>query len=229
MNYTNSPLAVFRQISPNRNSPRNQPIKKITIHHTAGVISIENLGNHFSKPSVQASSNYGIGNDGRIGLYVDERDRSWCSSSAANDNQAVTIEVSNSAVGGNWLISDKALAATIELCADICKRNGIDRLIYTGTAAGNLTRHDMFANTTCPGAYLGGLLPYIADEVNRRIDKAIKPALTAPGAIEILYKHGVINTPAYWLAICDKIIYFDQLLINMANKLNAAEPILHRW
>ena len=168
-----------------------------------------------------ASSNYGVGNDGRIGLYVEERDRSWCSSSAANDNQAVTIEVSNSATGGDWPVSDTALAATIELCVDICKRNGIERLIYTGTAAGNFTRHNMFAATTCPGTYLGVRFPYIADEVNRRI----RPPLTALGAIEILHKHGVINTPAYWQANYDKIQYLDLLLINMADKLNAlAEP-----
>ena len=220
MIFTNSPLVVYRQISPNRNSPRNQPIKKITIHHTAGVISIENLGAHFAKSTVMASSNYGVGNDGRVALYVEEKDRSWCSSSAANDNQAVTIEVSNSAVGGVWPISDKALAATIELCADICKRNGIDRLIYTGTEAGNLTRHDMFANKVCPGPYLGGRLPLIIEQVNIRLGKTIKPALTVPGAIEILYINGVISTPAYWQDNYDKIQYLDQLMINMANKLN---------
>ena len=220
MNYSNSPLAVFRQISPNRNSPRNQPIKKITIHHTAGVISIENLGYRFSKPSVLASSNYGVGNDGRIALYVEEKDRSWCSSSASNDNQAVTIEVSNSATGGDWPISETALAATVELCADICKRNGIDRLIYTGTTAGNLTRHDLFVNKNCPGVYLGGRFPYIVDEVNRRLGKAVTPVSTAPGAIEVLVKHGVIGSPDYWLANYNKIQYLDQLIINMANKLH---------
>ena len=218
---SNSPLVVFRQISPNKNSPRTQPIRKITIHHTAGVISIENLGAWFAQSSTQASSNYGVGNDGRIGLYVEEKDRSWCSSSPDNDHQAVTIEVSNSATGGNWPVSDKALAATIELCADICKRNGIDRLIYIGTTAGNLTRHDLFVNKNCPGVYLGGRFPYIVDEVNRRLGKAITLVSTAPGAIEVLVKHGVIGSPEYWQGNYNKIQYLDQLLINMANKLNA--------
>ena len=77
MVHSNSPLAVFKRISPNKNSPRTQPIKKITIHHTAGVISIENLGAWFAQTTTQASSNYGVGNDGRIGLYVEEKDRSW--------------------------------------------------------------------------------------------------------------------------------------------------------
>jgi hypothetical protein len=183
------------------------------------MISVENLGFWFAQSSTQASSNYGVGNDGRIALFVEEKDQSWCSSSPANDNQAVTIEVSNSAAGGQWPVSDKALAATIDLCVDICKRNGIDRLTYTGTAAGNLTRHDMFANRICPGPYLGGRFPYIVDEVNGRIGKAIKPALTALGAIEVLHKHGVIGTPAYWQQNYDKIQYLDQLIINMANKL----------
>ena len=112
MTFSNSPLVAFRQISPNRNSPRGQAIKKITIHHTAGVISVENLGAHFSRRGILASSNYGVGPDGRVGMYVEEKDRAWTSSNAVNDYQAVTIEVSNSAVGGIWLVSDKALAAT---------------------------------------------------------------------------------------------------------------------
>jgi hypothetical protein len=218
--HSNSPLAVFRQISPNRNSPRNQPIRKITIHHTAGVIGIESLGAWFAQSSTQASSNYGIGSDGRVGLYVEEKDRAWTSSSPANDHQAVTIEVSNSAVGGNWPVSDAALAAVIELCADICKRNGIDRLVYTGTSAGNLTRHDLFAATNCPGVYLGGRFPYIAEEVNRRIGQAATQVVTAPAAIGVLHRHGVISSPDYWQAHYMKVQYLDALLINMANKIN---------
>ena len=219
MAFTNSPLTVYRQISPNKDSPRSQPIRKITIHHTAGVISIENLGGWFSKSSTRASSNYGVGNDGRVALYVDEKDRSWCSSSPVNDNQAITIEVSNSAAGGQWPVSDKALAGLIYLCADICKRNSIDRLNYTGTSDGNLTRHDMFAHTVCPGPYLGGKFPYIADEVNKRLGKVSKDPVTVSGAIEILYKNGLISTPGYWHENYAKLPYLDQLIINMANKL----------
>jgi len=220
MTFSNSPLAIFRQISPHRNSPRTQPINKITIHHAAGVISIESLGAHFAKPGTLASSNYGVDSDGRVGLYVEEKDRAWTSSSAANDNQAVTIEVSNSAVGGIWPVSDKALAATIDLCVDICKRNGIDRLVYTGTSAGNLTQHDMFKATLCPGPFLGARFLYIAEEVNIRIGKAPTPAMTVESAIETLYSNGVISTPAYWRQNYDKLQYLDQLIINMAKRLN---------
>ena len=221
MTFSNSPLVIYRLISPNRNSPRSQPIKKITIHHTAGVITLESLGARFAAPGVLASSNYGVDSNGRIGMYVEEKDRAWTSSNAVNDYQAVTIEVSNSAVGGAWPVSDKALAATIELCADICKRNGIDRLIYTGTTAGNLTRHDMFKATECPGAYLGSRFPYIADSVNQRIGKAATPAVTIEAAIGTLHKNGLINTPEYWQQNYDKLQYLDLLIINMANRLNA--------
>ena len=221
MAFTNSPLTVFTRISPNKNSPRNQPIRKITIHHTAGVISIENLGDWFSRPTTQASSNYGVGSDGRVGLYVEEKDRSWCSSSPDNDHQAVTIEVSNSATGGDWPVSDRALMATIDLCVDICKRNGIDRLNYTGTTAGNLTRHDMFANKICPGPFLAARLPYIASEVNKRLIVPTKPVDAVAEAIEILRQNGVLNSPDYWFTQSAKLMYLDQLLINMANKLRS--------
>lgn len=166
---SNSPLVQYTRISPNSNNPRNHKIDKITIHHTAGVISVESLGEIFANPSRQASSNYGIGSDGRIAMFVEEQNRSWCSSSWDNDQRAITIEVSNSAVGGNWLVSDYVLSRLIELCVDICKRNGIERLNFTGDTNGNLTMHRYFADTSCPGDYLASKFPYIAEEVNKRL------------------------------------------------------------
>lgn len=169
---SNSPLVSYTKISPNSNNPRNKPITKITIHHMAGNLSIESCGNIFAKASRKASSNYGIGSDGRIGMYVEETNRSWCSSSAANDNQAITIEVANDGGAPNWHVSDKALASLIDLCTDICRRNGIARLNFTGDASGNLTQHNYFAATACPGPYLKSKFQYIADEVNKRLGQS---------------------------------------------------------
>lgn len=167
---SNSPLVSYTKISPNRNSPRNNAIKKITIHHMAGNLTIETCGNVFAAPSRGASSNYGIGSDGRIGMYVEEKDRSWCSSSRDNDNQAITIEVANDGGAPDWHVSDKALSSLIDLCTDICKRNNIERLNFTGDASGNLTQHNYFAATACPGPYLKSKFSYIADEVNKRLN-----------------------------------------------------------
>ena len=149
MAYTNSPLATYTRISPNRNSPRNQPITKITIHHMAGVNTVEGFGNIVANPAREMSANYAIGNDGRIGLFCPESDRSWCSSSPWNDNRAITIEVSNSMVGGDWPVSDAAYNSLINLCVDICKRNGIPKLEFTGDQNGSLTYHNMFWPTAC--------------------------------------------------------------------------------
>ena len=135
----------------------------------AGNLSVETCGKIFASSARQASSNYGIGSDGRVGMYVEEKNRSWCSSSPSNDHQAVTIEVANDETGGDWHVSDKALAKLIDLCADICQRNGIDRLNYTGDTAGNLTMHCWFSATSCPGPYLKSKFPYIAEEVNKRL------------------------------------------------------------
>ena len=164
---SNSPLVNYVKISPHRNSPRNDAIRKITIHHMAGNLSVETCGNVFQ--SKKASSNYGIGTDGRVGMYVEEKDRSWASSSAENDNQAVTIEVANDQIGGQWHVSDTALAKLIELCVDIFKRNGISKLNFTGNANGNLTMHKWFTATACPGPYLESKFPYIAEQVNQRL------------------------------------------------------------
>lgn len=166
---SNSPLVCHTKISPNSTNPRNDKIRKITIHHMAGNASIETCGNVFAVSSKRASSNYGVGTDGRIGMYVEEKNRAWTSSNAKNDNQAVTIEVANDGGAPDWHVSDKALASTIDLCTDICKRNGIEKLVYTGDATGNLTEHNYFAATACPGPYLKSKLPYIAEQVNKRL------------------------------------------------------------
>lgn len=172
---SNSPLVTYTKISPNSTNPRKAKIRKITIHHVAGNLTIETIGNVFAPTSRKASSNYGVGTDGRVGMYVEEKNRAWTSSNADNDNQAVTIEVSNDEIGGNWHVSNKALEATIELCVDICKRNNIKKLNYTGDKSGNLTMHKWFAATNCPGPYLESKFPYIADEVNKRLNAGTTP------------------------------------------------------
>jgi LysM repeat protein len=156
-------------MSPNYTKMTNKVNKEIIIHHMAGNLSVEACGAGFADPKREASSNYGIGTDGRIGLYVDEINRSWCSSSREHDSKAITIEVANDQIGGNWHVSDKALASLINLCVDICQRNKIEKLNFTGDASGNLLMHCYFIATECPGPYLKGKFKYIADEVNKRL------------------------------------------------------------
>lgn len=173
MAYSNSKLVVYKKLSPNYNKRLGRKIKKITIHHMAGNLTIEKCGDIFAAKSRKASSNYGIGTDGRVGMYVEEKNRSWCSSSASNDYQAITIEVANCGGSPEWKVSDKALESTIELCVDICKRNKIKELKFTGDKSGNLTLHKYFAATSCPGRYLESKMPYIAKEVNKRLKKEL--------------------------------------------------------
>lgn len=169
---SNSNLVCYTKLSPHCNKPRLHKIDKITIHHMAGNGTIEACGELFARPDRRGSSNYGIGSDGRIGMYVEEKNRAWTSSSASNDHRAVTIEVANDGGAPNWHVSYKALAATIDLCVDICRRNGIKALNFTGDKTGNLTMHRYFTATSCPGPYLASKFPYIAQEVNRRLASA---------------------------------------------------------
>ena len=169
MGYTKSSLVNYTRISPNSNNPRSEFIKKITIHHMAGNMTVEQCGAEFATISRQGSSNYGIDSNGRVGMYVEEKNRAWTSNSPENDHQAVTIEVANDVIGGNWHVSDKALAKLIDLCVDICQRNGIKKLNFTGNATGNLTMHKYFVATACPGPYLESKFPYIAEQVNARL------------------------------------------------------------
>ena len=182
-----SSLAKVVVESPNRSSPRMSKIDTITIHCMAGNLSVESCGALFAKSSRKASSNYGIGSDGRIDCYVGEEDRCWCSSNRANDNRAITIEVAND--GGadtGWHVSDKAYKALISLLVDICKRNNIDKLVWSNNKNDrvnhkngcNMTVHRDFANKSCPGDYLYSLHSKIADEVNTLLGvvKEDKPA-----------------------------------------------------
>lgn len=166
---SNSKLINHTNLSPNCNKPRNHKIDKITIHHMAGNMTVERCGELFGNASRQASSNYGIGSDGRVGLYVDEANRAWTSGNAENDHRAITIEVANDGGAPDWHVSDKALAKLIDLCVDICKRNGIEKLNFTGDKNGNLTMHKWFQATSCPGPYLESKFPYIAEQVNKRL------------------------------------------------------------
>lgn len=166
---SNSSLVNYRRWSPNYTYMTGKKNTHIVIHHMAGNLSVETCGSVFASSSRQASSNYGIGSDGRVGQYVDETNRSWATSNYGIDSKAVTIEVANSSTGGQWPVSDKAMAKLIELCADICRRNGISRLNYTGDKSGNLHMHCWYASTACPGPYLKSKFSYIATEVNKRL------------------------------------------------------------
>lgn len=166
---SNSNLVNYTHLSPNCNKPRKHKIDKITIHHMAGNLTVERCGELFGNASRQASSNYGIGSDGRVGLYVDEANRAWTSGNGENDHRAITIEVANDGGSPDWHVSDKALAKLIDLCVDICKRNGIEKLNFTGDKNGNLTMHKWFQATSCPGPYLESKFPYIAEQVNKRL------------------------------------------------------------
>lgn len=206
----NSTLTNYVVISPHK-TKRTAKITKITIHHMAGNLSVERCGAVFCG-SRAASSNYGVDGSGRIGLYVPEDYRSYASSNRANDNSAVTIEVANCGGAPNWPVSDTALEATIKLCVDICKRNGIKQLNYTGTKSGNLTRHNMFAATTCPGSYLQSKFPYIAAEVNKRLNGTVEIESKKPtvrdwqlAAIADGYKFPKYGADGEWGAECEAV------------------------
>lgn len=188
---SNSKLISYTKISPNRTSPRNHKIDTVTIHCVVGQCSVETLGNIFAPTSRQASCNYGIGADGRIGMYCEEKDRSWCSSNAANDNRAITIEVASD-TKHPYAVNAKAYAALIDLLVDICKRNGIPRLVWSTSKADrvnhkngcNMTVHRDYANKSCPGEYLYSRHAQIASEVNKRLGSAD----TKPQPEKVLYR-----------------------------------------
>ena len=154
--------------SPNCSSRNGQKITKITIHHMAGFMSAEECAKYFARPQRQASANYCV-DEKEIWCSCSEDKRSWCSSSKTNDKQAITMELKNSKGSPNWEVDDRTIENCIKLCVDICQRNEIEKLVYTGDKNGNLTEHNYFSRTLCPGPFLHSRLPYIVEEVNRRL------------------------------------------------------------
>lgn len=200
---SNSPLVDFTQISPNKNSPRNHKIDTITIHCYVGQVTVERMGKGFANPNKKASCNYGVALDGKIGMYVEEKDRSWCSSNANNDNRAITIEVACDSKHP-YAVTDAAYNSLINLLVDICKRNNIKQLLWEGDKKligqvdkQNMTVHRWFANKACPGKYLYDRHGQIAEEVNAQLNKSTKMV----HRVQI----GAFRNKDYVIAMYDKV------------------------
>ena len=179
MAYTNSPMVVYTKLSPNHSGQRTHSIDRITPHCVVGQCSVETLGSIFAPSSRQASSNYGIGEDGRVGMYVEEKNRSWCSSSNANDQRAVTIECASDNTEP-YAFKDVVYQTLIKLCVDICQRNGKKKLLWLGDKDTTLaytpkademvlTVHRWFANKSCPGSWMYARMGDLASKVTAQL------------------------------------------------------------
>ena len=186
MAYTNSSLVSYTKLSPNHSGQRTRSIDRITPHCVVGQCSVETLGSIFLPTSRQASSNYGIGVDGRVGMYVEEKNRSWCSSSSANDQRAVTIECASDTTEP-YAFKDVVYNRLVELCTDICKRNGKTKLLWLGdktktlnyTPASDemvLTVHRWFANKSCPGNWMYARMGDLASKVTAALGSSAETA-----------------------------------------------------
>ena len=179
MAYTNSKMVVCTKLSPNHSGQRTHSIDRISPHCVVGQVTAEGLGGLFAKASYKASSNYGIDKDGRVGLYVEEKNRSWCTSSNANDQRAVTIECASDTYSP-YRMNDAVYQTLIKLCADICRRNGKKKLIWFGDKNKTLnyspksdemviTVHRWYANKSCPGDWLYSRLGDLAKKVTAEL------------------------------------------------------------
>ena len=193
-----SPLATeaYPAYAGNYSGPEARTnITAITIHHMAGVLSAQQCGGIFQQPGRNGSAHYGIGVNGEIAWYVDENCVAWTNSNWASNQCSVTIENSNSSVGGDWPVSDATLKSLVKLVADIAKRNGLGKLVV----GKNLTKHNDFAATSCPGPYLEARMQYIADEANKINGETPAPAPTPTpsGDIKVGDKVTLKNWVAY--------------------------------
>lgn len=194
-NMGNSTLVDCRISSPNHSGKRTKALSRITPHCVVGQLTAEGIGGCFTSRSREASCNYGIGTDGRVVLCVDEANRSWCSSNKDNDQQAVTIECASDRTAP-YAMSSRVYGKLIELCVDICRRNGRRRLLWLGSKEKTLayspkedemvlTAHRWFANKSCPGDWLYSRYGDLAEQVNRQLGAAgatVAPTVPAGGS-----------------------------------------------
>lgn len=180
MAFSNSPLATVTILSPNNSGQRKNRIDRITPHVMEAQNSAEACGQYFANREVATSSNYGVGFDGSVGLYVEEENRSWCSSSADNDNRAVTVEIASD-MAAPYAVRPAAWEKLIALCADVCQRNGKSRLLWIEDKNEALSRklaehemlltvHKWFIDTTCPGPWMMERMGELADAVTKRLN-----------------------------------------------------------
>lgn len=188
MAYTNSSMVDYTRLSPNHSGQRTRAIDRISPHCVVGQCTAEGLGDWFAKSSTQASSNYGIDRNGRVGLYVEEKNRSWCTSSNANDQRAVTIEYASD-TKEPYTMNSAVYATLIKLCTDICRRNGKSKLLWFADKDKTLayspaademviTVHRWFANKSCPGNWLYSRLGDLADKVTAALGGATEQPVT---------------------------------------------------
>lgn len=211
MAYTNSPMVAFTKLSPNNSGQRTHSIDRITPHCVVGQCTAEGLGEWFEKTSTQASSNYGIDKDGRVGLYVEEKNRSWCSSSSANDQRAVTIECASD-TAEPYAFRDVVYQTLIKLCVDICQRNGKKKLLWLtdkdktlayDPAADEmvLTVHRWFANKSCPGNWMYARMGDLAAKVTAALGGSTAPAVE-DGSLAKGSKGDAVKTMQTMLIAC---------------------------
>ena len=199
MAYTNSPLVAYTKLSPNHSGQRTHSIDRITPHCVVGQATAERICDCFISPDRQASCNYGIGTDGRVSLCVEEKNRSWCSSSRENDQRAITIECASD-TSAPYAMNSKVYESLIKLCTDICQRNGKKKLLWLADKTKTLnyipkedemvlTVHRWFANKSCPGDWLYSRLSDLAAKVTAALGSTPMEADPAPEpAKEELYR-----------------------------------------
>lgn len=211
MSRTKSPLINFTRLSPNNNKPRNSQIRRLTPHCVAGNLTVEailGLARFSNYDSTNgASCNYAIGSDGRVGLGVEETNRSWCTSSSINDNQAITFEIANNGPGPDWSMSEEAINKFLDMSVDIAKAYGFKKIAYKDKPSNIqssqielwiktwapenamvITLHSWYANKACPGPYLIRQLPWLVGEMNKRLngnasEKFVREGATPPKEI----------------------------------------------
>lgn len=210
---SNSPLVSYTELSPHNSGERTMSIDRITPHCYVGQVSVERMGRGFAKPSKKASCNYGIGKDGRVGMYVPENMRSWCSSSRANDQRAITIECASDTTHP-YAMTDAVYKTLVDLCVDICKRNGKKYLLWFADKEKSLayapdpdemvmTVHRWFANKACPGDWLYNRL----DDLAATVTATLNPVPDPVPAIKPLYRVqvGAFRNKAYAENLLEKV------------------------
>ena len=232
---SNSALVTYTNISPNKNSPQTHAIDTITIHCIVGQWTAKQGCDYFASTARQESANYIVGKDGSIGLCVEEKDRSWCSSSASNDHRAVTIEVASN-TADPYAVTAQAYAALLDLVTDICKRNGKSKLVWLGDkdkslaytpAAGEMlmTVHRWFANKACPGEYLYSRHAAIAAEVTKRLTVTTTPTDENKEDDDMKIYNLLADVPSSYKDAVQKVVNKGALRGTGNGELNVSEDL----
>lgn len=187
---THSRYTTSIELSAYNGTSRNgHRVERVILHHMAGWFRTS-VNFMKSRNSRGSCSTYAVG-DGQMICLIDEDFRP-SSTGWQNDQNAITFEIANSQIGGNWPVDERSLEIVACTIADISIRHGWDD-IRKGI---EVRWHSQFSQTACPGPFVLSRIDWIvarAKQVRAELLGGSAPKPTPSGSTYTVVKGDTLS------------------------------------